>query len=404
MPQSQNLFDTKLSYWTDSSELYVAALLLLHASLPKEQDLPEETAKDSMSVAFSEYAHKYWSRSVGRIYKRRPETKEISGILGYCLGLSDVADTSSFRHQTALDEKGALRRRWLVHDHEDMQPWDNPVFAACELGSLDLLDHLHRLGYDLTQANDGGRNLLLMAAWHGYDEICSFLIDHGAEINTLNHVMTYRRGSSALHAACLQGHLTTVKLLLSRGIDPNLNGEHTPLCRVIENYDYTEIFSTLLDWKADPNLPCQSGGFMCCLKSVFRYDADEALILFLKHGLDTTKWTDNNGTALDKAAYRGAAKCSRVLIEELGYDANSSDGGIYGSMLGAAACGGSVTMLQYLIEEVMVDPNILISSPPKPSAFRWPADTAWYFLKQQHLTQGGPPQDWHTSRSDTRSS
>ncbi|KAK1701469.1 ankyrin repeat-containing domain protein [Colletotrichum godetiae] len=326
----------------------------------------QETYKDANTgldvgerkVLWRDYANRVvaWVTTIGNIAMpfapvpvsplwsaRRNETKEISGVLGYCLSLGKTADTSSFRNQTALDDKWTMRRECLLHGREAMQPWHNPIFAACDLGSFDLLEHLHRLGYDLTQNNYLGDSLRSIAAGHGHSEICSFLLDHGAKINTLRHDMSNRDrlvGFSALHHACYGRRLSTLQLLLSRGADPNYHRYHTPLCLVNRIEDSTEILSTLLDWKANPNFPCNSGIAGCCLLSALQCDEDETFRLLLKNGIDLEPWKNKRGKVLVEAAFVGAVKCSRILIEELGYDANNSYAGVFGSTLGAAALEG----------------------------------------------------------------
>ncbi|KAK1533915.1 hypothetical protein CPAR01_10623 [Colletotrichum paranaense] len=399
-------FDEKLSHWTDNTEQYVATSLLLQASLPREEEDGEETSnivvqnfhgKDPISgffqsyryyrywmqLNFSDYAHVIWPDFVRRIYKRRPTTKEISGVLGYCLGLGDTADTSSFQYSTDMDGEGALRRKWLLQSHGALQPWRTPVPAACDLGSSDLLEHLHRIGYDFNQKTTGQMiSCLSVAIERGNDDICSFLIDHGAEINVVDDRQSGGKGGTPLHYAC--GSLSTVELLLSRGANPHLHEDHTPLCMVVHNDYSTDILSALLDWKADPNFPCKRGGVLCCLESAFETDNVNGLELLLKRGLDVTLW-ERKESILERAASLGAVSCSRVLIEELGHDMNTSNGGIYDSMLVAAVNGGSERMLYYLIEEAKVDPRILISDPPEPS--QWHMGTIVYFLRrQQHLT------------------
>ncbi|EXF80679.1 hypothetical protein CFIO01_07532 [Colletotrichum fioriniae PJ7] len=381
-------FDTKLGHWMDDGEWHIAALLLLQASLPTRHPGYKKWP------SFSEYALMHWSGLVETLYRMCPKSKKISGVLGYCLGLSDTADPSSFRHPLPLDEKGALRRNYFCQWVG--QPSDNPVFVACCLGSLDLLEHLHRLGYDLNQLNSDGDSLLVLAAWRSHVEICSFLIDHGSEINALNRTDQSGMRGTALICACSPAFgdrffyltLRIIELLLSKGADPNLQVSHTPLCVVVsQEHDAKTLSSTLLDWKADPNIPCQSGGVLCYLKSVLQHDHVETLRLLLKYGLDITLWPKGEGTVLDGAAYKGAVKCSRVFIEELGHDANSSNGGEYGSTLGAAVCGGDEEMVRYLIEEAKVDPKILISKPLKSSSFRRPWNIAQYLLKNQYYTQ-----------------
>ena len=56
------------------------------------------------------------------------------------------------------------------------------------------------------------------ASSQGKDDIVQYLIDLGADPNARNEM-----GRSPLFRASFNGHLTTVKLLLSVGGDPDLN-------------------------------------------------------------------------------------------------------------------------------------------------------------------------------------
>ncbi|OHE96483.1 hypothetical protein CORC01_08246 [Colletotrichum orchidophilum] len=364
-------FDAKLNTWTHNAERDVATLLLLQASLTTDQaadqnegdNAPHMVVDGASDIDFCQYATRNWLNYVRNIYRKCPDTKEISDVLRYCLSLGDTVDPSGFQHQTSLTDKETPRRLLSSSYHGGMFSHSNPIFAICVLGSFDLLEYLHLIGVDLNQTTKDGDSLLSVAAKSGHHKLCEFLIDHGVEVNDLNETS----GWSPLHHACQFGHSTIVKLLLEKNADPNSSIYHTPLC-VAAPRQSSDIVLLLLKWKADPNIPCQAGGAMCCAESAFSVDADETFKQLLKHGANVELLTDNNVTALGKAVRDGAVKCTRVFIEERGYDVNSSVGKFYGSTLGAALfCRSRLQrrMLDYLIKEAKVDPNVLISSPPK---------------------------------------
>ncbi|KAK1540024.1 uncharacterized protein CCOS01_01338 [Colletotrichum costaricense] len=201
------------------------------------------------------------------------------------------------------------------------------------------------------------------------------------------HMLLRMDTLSFVHYACQRRQISVVKTLLSRGADTNSTSGHTPLCYAA--HGELDIVSTLLDSKADPNVMCLHGrdhmyygadevfyllvehdGPRHCIESAFIRDADVIFRLLLKHGADLSLLSANGTNALHIAAYRGAVKCSRILIEELGYDVNSSLGGDFGSTLGAAVVGGSRSMIKFLFEEAMVDPTALTSNPPRPGMAR----------------------------------
>jgi ankyrin repeat protein len=99
---------------------------------------------------------------------------------------------------------------------------------AAHDGDLALVKRLVDKGAKL-DATPGDQNVfgepaLLEAASEGHDDIVSFFLDHGANIN-----LTDSCKNTAINCAVIGGHLSTVQLLLSRGANPNIWGEGYPL-------------------------------------------------------------------------------------------------------------------------------------------------------------------------------
>ena len=65
---------------------------------------------------------------------------------------------------------------------------------------------------------------LVAAAWAGNTDLVTFLLDKGASVNGQD-----KCGNTALSLAAGRGHLSIVQSLLSRGADPNIRGEGSPL-------------------------------------------------------------------------------------------------------------------------------------------------------------------------------
>jgi len=73
-------------------------------------------------------------------------------------------------------------------------------------------------------------------------------------------------GNTALHLACLSGSLSTVHMLLDKGLDPNDHSEDmsTPLHMAMAVHDFgirADIIEALLDHQADPKLIKSDGNF-----------------------------------------------------------------------------------------------------------------------------------------------
>ncbi len=85
-------------------------------------------------------------------------------------------------------------------------------------GTTELTDHLAAGLYpDLT--NDKGDTLLILAAYHDYEDTVRALLDHGADTGRAND-----RGQTALAAAVFRRSTPVVGALLAAGADPDAGG------------------------------------------------------------------------------------------------------------------------------------------------------------------------------------
>jgi hypothetical protein len=75
---------------------------------------------------------------------------------------------------------------------------------------------LVRKGYDINYEDGGGTTPLSGASVGGHEEMVSFLVSKGAEVNRKNRVT----GETPLMAAAEMGQLGTAKVLLKNGADP----------------------------------------------------------------------------------------------------------------------------------------------------------------------------------------
>ena len=72
------------------------------------------------------------------------------------------------------------------------------------------------------------------AARNGFENICSLLIENGADVNAIN-----RFGQTALHNAAYYGHEYICRLLLKHGADPKIKDKdfQTPSKRAKSSAD-----------------------------------------------------------------------------------------------------------------------------------------------------------------------
>ena len=92
---------------------------------------------------------------------------------------------------------------------------DFMVQAAAE-GERRFVIHLLRKGYDINYEDAGGTTPLSGAAVEGHEEMVSFLVSMGADVNRKNRLS----GETPLMAASEMGKLETVKALLKTSADP----------------------------------------------------------------------------------------------------------------------------------------------------------------------------------------
>jgi hypothetical protein len=123
---------------------------------------------------------------------------------------------------------------------------------------------LLRKGYDINYENGGGTTPLSGASVEGHEEMVSFLVSKGADVNRKNH----GTGETPLMAAAGMGQRGTVKVLLKNGADPcatNKEG-HTAegLARKYRHGEIADYLSSRFHCKENV-LPCVDSAFSACV-------------------------------------------------------------------------------------------------------------------------------------------
>jgi ankyrin repeat protein len=97
--------------------------------------------------------------------------------------------------------------------------FEKGVWGAAQRGNAIRVKELLSRRPDWANLPDNyGFSPLHYAATEGYYEICSVLLDAGANPN----IQTNSSWATALHRACYRGHLNVVQLLLEKGADPTI--------------------------------------------------------------------------------------------------------------------------------------------------------------------------------------
>lgn len=234
-----------------------------------------------------------------------------------------------------------------------------------------------------------GETLLQAAAGKGQLEVCQFLLDHGAAVNSnqpraispLHYAagnghkavvdLLLRRGAKAdaetengvtpLHLAALKGYTLAAKALIVAGAPLNVhtrgdvdwNGEDiqykigagcSPLDLSIA-LGYPQVAELLLDAKADPNAPGYRG--VPPLVSAAASGQKATVQLLLDHGADVNAADSSGDTALHLAAKNGNQELLALLLaHKADVNAKDKDGN---TPLHLAAQNGHVATIKALL-------------------------------------------------------
>uniref|UniRef100_A0A7N6FF38 Inversin n=1 Tax=Anabas testudineus TaxID=64144 RepID=A0A7N6FF38_ANATE len=156
-----------------------------------------------------------------------------------------------------------------------------------------------------------GRTAFMWAAGKGSDDvICTMLaLTPHIDIN-----MADKYGGTALHAASLSGHVSTVKLLLERGamVDSLDVMKHTPLFRACE-MGHRDVILTLIKGSARVDL-VDVDGHTALHWAALGGNAEVCQIL-MENGISPNVQDQAGRTPLQCAAYGGYITCMAVLME-----------------------------------------------------------------------------------------
>jgi len=235
-------------------------------------------------------------------------------------------------------------------------------FAVRE-GALESVRILHAKGADMNQTSIDGSAPLLVAVQNGHYEIAQFLLDKGANPNLANDkgwtplylaVKNRNRETTAIPGPNTDGVLDFIKVLLSRGADPNLRIKEetevhqgmtalwlreagaTPLLRAALGGDLT-VVRLLMAQGADPFIETLDHTSPLMVASgvgwadgmTHEYSEDETLELvkvLVEKGAPVNDANDHGITPLHGAAYKGADKVVQFLVDR-GADLAAKDKG-----------------------------------------------------------------------------
>ncbi|XP_059922006.1 inversin isoform X1 [Gadus macrocephalus] len=156
-----------------------------------------------------------------------------------------------------------------------------------------------------------GRTAFMWAAGKGSDEVIRTMLSFtsGMDIN-----MADKYGGTALHAASLSGHVSTVHLLLEKGamVDSLDVMKHTPLFRACE-MGQRDVILTLIKGSARVDL-VDVDGHTALHWAALGGNAEVCQVL-MENGISPNVQDQAGRTPLQCAAYGGYITCMAVLIE-----------------------------------------------------------------------------------------
>ncbi|XP_017280620.1 inversin isoform X2 [Kryptolebias marmoratus] len=156
-----------------------------------------------------------------------------------------------------------------------------------------------------------GRTAFMWAAGKGSDDVIRTMLALAPHID-IN--MADKYGGTALHAASLSGHVSTVKLLLEKGatVDSRDVMKHTPLFRACE-MGYKDVILTLIKGAARVDL-VDVDGHTALHWAALGGNAEVCQIL-MENGISPNVQDHAGRTPLQCAAYGGYITCMAVLME-----------------------------------------------------------------------------------------
>lgn len=253
-------------------------------------------------------------------------------------------------HQAAKEEKKEVKKKQTAAGISVDQHGRNALHNAAGSGQISTARQLVLGSYkDLLELEDStGSTALHLAACFGHAEVCTFLLQAGADPTA-----TDKLGRNILHYAAEGGSIEVLKLLLT--IDellPLLESKDkegaTPLLLAFQLNDL-EACAHLIEAGADPSTTNQHG------RTVLHHAAGAGEIDIVKRLLnsgckDLLESKDETGsTPLILAAYFGHAKMCALLLQA-GADPSATD--TYGkNALHHAAFKGKTEVLEVLREQ-----------------------------------------------------
>lgn len=237
-------------------------------------------------------------------------------------------------------------------EHADNEGW-TALRSAAWGGYKEAVSLLLEAGAEVDGCDSDGRTALRAAAWGGHEEILLTLLDHGAEVDRAD-----REGRTPMIAAAYMGHKEAVEILLDAGADVSLaDGDGRTALSVAAlcvpsatgGRGHGEVVSLLLERGANPEHKDRDGMTPLLLAS---YEGHEEVVeLLLEAGADVDESSGAHPSSitplLAAAAMGHAGTVNRMLFWGAAVDGIDGEGR---TALCLAAAKGSVEVVRALLD------------------------------------------------------
>ena len=184
---------------------------------------------------------------------------------------------------------------------------ETPLHAAAFWGYVDIVSLLIENGASIDQVSLNNDTPLNTACYHGRLDVAKFLLEKGAD-----STIPDEEGYLPIYSASLRHRNGVLDLFIKRGDDVNVvlpNGSWAPL-HFASRYDAIECVDLLLQNGANPNTRGRDGSTPLHVATCFR-----VIELLLNAGADANAKDEDGWTALHHAASRGDKEIISLLLE-----------------------------------------------------------------------------------------
>ncbi|KAJ3483392.1 hypothetical protein NLI96_g6340 [Meripilus lineatus] len=188
------------------------------------------------------------------------------------------------------------------------------IFEASQRGNLRRVHRLISSGQaHATDIDDGGVPCLHWAAINGHVDICRYLIENGADVQSQATDLL----ATPLQWAALQGRLPVIQLMLERGAD--LDYQDRQGFTTLHHAVISSSSPSSIDYLSDRCTPAQIdiqdfSGYTPLLWAIAYKDA-LSIEMLLERGASVETIDHNSFTAMDWALDRGLRATIRMLLE-----------------------------------------------------------------------------------------